>query len=392
MKLIVNKISLLLILLSLVKPTEAQIEREILDYVDSSKTIINNGRHLLELKVSQYDYKSTNEIYYYLQEKAVKQGKLAFSFAEIIYINLITGNYGELIDYCKHYDQKIQLPVFKADYSLETPLNQHLLATEFDVKTRLENSAINIEAKDLISIILHVIYSSTTDNDYRLLLNQFKNTYPTSEYNSFVNNYLPAAPFLASFSWDVGPNMVFFDDNIRSLFDPSLGFSMAMDLNINKVYSSLFLKGGSMHASQDFTIPSYSFNTDDEFTYFDGGLQLGYFACRNKRFHLAPYFSLGGTVLNSNLYNDENDRDEYDIINSFMYGIGLHTEVKLLEFEGSGYGYWYGFYGSPYIKTKQFLALKFNAGYNIQAKSLYEKFAGNTFYTSFSFVWGIGIF
>lgn len=390
MKLIFSKLGLLLLLLSLYKPTNAQIEKEILAYVDSSKTIINNGRHLLELKVSQYDYKSTNEIYYYLQEKAVKQGELAFTFAEIIYINLITGNYGELIDYCKHYEQKIQLPVFKANYNLKDPLYKHLKETEFDIKTSLETSTINQEAKDLITIILHVIYSSTTDNNYRSLLNNFSANYPNSEYYSFIKNYLPDAPFLASFSWNVGPNMILFDNNIRSLFDPKLGFVMGLNININKVYSSLYMKGGFMHPSKDFSHPSYNFSVNDEFSYFDAGLQLGYFMCRNEHFHIAPYISIGGTQLNSNLYNSENDRDEYDIINSFMYGIGLHTEVKLLEFESSGY--WYGFYGSPYIKNKQFLALKLNAGYNIQAKSLYEQFAGNTFYTSFSFVWGIGIF
>jgi hypothetical protein len=162
-----------------------------------------------------------------------------------------------------------------------------------------------------------------------------------------------------------------------------------MDFNVDRVFTSLYLNATNLKLKEPFTaISSYDtldFTLDEKFSYLDGGLKAGYFFIRNHRFHLAPYISISGSFLESMRYDDPDDNDlEYEVFNSFTYGAGLHTEVKLLHFATSNYYYYGG--------TDSHLSLKLEAGMNKMAKFKDPYAVGEITYITCALVWGFGQF
>ena len=162
---------------------------------------------------------------------------------------------------------------------------------------------------------------------------------------------------------------------------------MAMDLNLGKVFTSLYMQGTSLKLKEPFTAVSATdtlvFKMNDKFSYMDVGLKGGYFIIRSDRFHLAPYVSVSGSFLESTKYDaSEQDSPEYEFFNSFTYGAGIHTEFKLLEFD----------YPDIYGYTKGYFSIKLEAGYNKihKFKDSYAK--GDTPYIVCALVMGFGQF
>ncbi|MDY0280037.1 MAG: hypothetical protein RBR35_05695 [Salinivirgaceae bacterium] len=76
---------------------------------------------------------------------------------------------------------------------------------------------------------------------------------------------------------------------------------------------------------------------------------------------------------------------EIDIFNCAALGAGIHTEVKIFEFEAAPY---YG-YGYP---MKSYLSVKFDAGCRWLTKTEHSEFKGNMAYARVAFIWGFGDF
>lgn len=373
--------------------SQAQVEKEILTYQDSSRFIINNGRELIVDKIASYDFKGADEVYFYLQEKALEKQQLAFSYSEIIYINLITGNYAELLDYCKNYKTKSFLKVFSAERSIRQDLYQHFMEQVLDIKNDLQYTQLNTEELALLKLIIYVIEKEHLAGDYSGMLADFKEKYPDSEYLLFMDNFLPSAPIKSSFTWDMGPTIVSPQGEMGKTFNTTTTFGMSFDFNIRKIYTSFYINTGDMRANKAFSIQNTNLYINDDYTYFNGGAKFGYFLCRNNRFHLAPYVSISGTTLRTNIYEGEEYNDaELELSNCFSYGAGIHSEIKLFEFSAPYYYGFYGFYAAPSTSLNQFFALKLDFGYNINTKSDYVYFEGNTFQTYIGIVWGFGIF
>lgn len=384
---------LLIIFLGLFSSISAQIEQEIMSYQDSSRVIINRGRELVIDKIANYDLEGANKVYLFLQEKALEKQQLAFSSSEIIYINLITGNYSELLDFCKNYQQKSYLKTYSSERSLTQDLYQHFMEQLIDIKNDLEHTQVNAEELALIKLIIYVIEKDSLTGEYSTMLTGFEEENPNTEYTFFVEHFLPSPPLKASFSWDFGPTLISPTGELKKSFNSKVIFGMSFDFNIKKIYTSFYINAGDLRANEAYTIKNTELWVDDRYSYFDGGAKLGYFLCRNEHVHLAPYASISGTTLRTNIYEAEEDNDlELDINKCFSYGLGLHGEVKLFEFTAPYYYGFYGYYGTPNTMITQHFALKFNLGYNIHTQSEYPQFEGNTYYAHIGFVWGFGIF
>jgi len=112
---------------------------------------------------------------------------------------------------------------------------------------------------------------------------------------------------------------------------------------------------------------------------------MGYFVIRNNRYHLAPFISIGGAELTSNRFESDDDEKEFKLINSFLCGPGIHTEIKLKQFHIDN-EYRYGSSALSYI------SLKLDGGYNFLTEKRIAGFKGNMAYFKFGLVWGIGNF
>lgn len=127
-----------------------------------------------------------------------------------------------------------------------------------------------------------------------------------------------------------------------------------------------------------------NFYNNDSFSYLDGGLKAGYFLVRSDRFHIAPYVTIGGTVLSSDIYEYNQMKDaEFEVLNSFTFGPALHTEVKLYEYKSTdGLG----------ITRSKYVSLKLEGGYNYITHIDYPAFKGNAAYVTVALAWGTGYF
>ena len=182
--------------------------------------------------------------------------------------------------------------------------------------------------------------------------------------------------------------MVFTTGDLASNFSNNASFNMGMDINIHKLFTSLYLHGSILKLQEPFMAvwrtDSLNLMCDEKFSYLDAGLKTGYFIVRNNCFHLAPYASLSGSFLESTKFDDPSDNElEYEVFNSFTYGAGLHTEIKLYEYEYPSF-----YYGV----TKGYLSMKLETGYNKILKFKDVLSTGDTPYFILAIVIGFGQF
>ena len=159
-----------------------------------------------------------------------------------------------------------------------------------------------------------------------------------------------------------------------------------MDVNVNKVYTSLHVLASGLKLKEPFTgstkYENMQFQKNELFEYFDAGLKGGYFLIRNNRFHVAPYLSISGSYLKRDRYDSDDDKYEYEIYDSFTYGGGLHTEVKIANFAAkNGYAY-----------DDTYISVKLDAGCDMVTSFKNSHFQGDISYFSLAFVWGFGNF
>lgn len=375
--------------------SNAQIESEIKAYVDSSEIILNNGRKLLVQSVINSDYEKSVSVYNYLQNEAAKQSYLAFSYTDILYISLLSHNWKEWVDYAKNYEEKIALPVFQDNHYISDRLYNTIRDNAEQLEKDVAEASIGQEDKDLISIMIHVIKEKELGKEYNTLISQYKYNHKNTKYADFLDNFLPKPKTKMSWNWGMGTTIVSPKGKYGDNFYTNATLYMNTDFNISKVYGSLYMGGGNLALREPFVAEQQSQNTyfyaKDKFTYFEGGGQIGYFLARTEYIHLAPYASIGGSSLKSNIYDPDEEELEFHIVNTFTYGLGLHTQLKIYEGETSPYAM-YGYYGySPY-PVKHHFALKVNVGYNILASHIYNEFKGNIFYAQIGIVWGMGDF
>ena len=200
-----------------------------------------------------------------------------------------------------------------------------------------------------------------------------------SEYSDFLKFVMPSPQTTASLDIFVGTGYINPTSKLENYFNGNAVFSMSVDFCINKIYASFYVNTTSFSLKQPFSATTkyetLDFRKGDRLSYFDGGLLAGYFVIQNKRFHVAPYATIAGGHLQSNIYSDSKEHKDKDIyiFNSFICGPGLHTEIKLLDYD-------------------YHIALKLELGYNFITTFKHNEFEGNLFYAKAGIVLGIGNF
>lgn len=383
----------LLFIISITSTLHAQIENEIVSFVDSSELIVTRGRQLMLDRLMEKDYDKASRIQTLILSKTEHKECAPFTYNEAFNANLLLRNWErcealilDLEDYpsaiCYKTNDNFDDVVFES-------VQKNLDALHIDLK----QTDISTELKEVLNAYLILIEEGVKSEEYASCIKALKIQYPESTYPYFTKNYLPSIPIKAALSYTLGAIQTAPLGTLANSFTNSTNFAMSMDINIDKVYSSLYMHGGALKINNSFSDGTNTFYPNEHFSYIEGGIKLGYFLLRNKRFHIAPFGTIGGTELKSNLYAAEEqlEGEELKIINSFTTGIGLHTEIKLHEFmaKGAAWGYGYAYNPTP---TNQYFSLKVDIGYNLPVSQKNDYFRGNIFYYGLSIVWGIGDF
>jgi len=365
----------------------AQLADEIISYVDSTEILVKNGRRLILKELNDNNIVKVKEIYDYLTAETKDEPYSSFYFIEDFYINLLSGDWERVNTLMMDYEENKNKVVYPNSQDLIRKLYETTLKNSRQIVLNCNNSPMNEQAKRLVDIFITYIDHEDSDRDYNKKLDSYKRDFKNQEYKSFEKGFLPDKTIKASWNFSFGSGMIFTTKDLSKNFSNNASGNMAMDLNLGKVFTSLYMQGTSLKLKEPFTAVSATdtlvFKMNDKFSYMDVGLKGGYFIIRSDRFHLAPYVSVSGSFLESTKYDaSEQDSPEYEFFNSFTYGAGIHTEFKLLEFD----------YPDIYGYTKGYFSIKLEAGYNKihKFKDSYAK--GDTPYIVCALVMGFGQF
>ena len=379
-------IVLLLILFSF--SGTAQVATQIRTYVDSTEAQVVNGRKLLIQKLTQNNDHQANEIYQYLSGLRKENNSEAFNYTENIYASLLLGNWNQLINYLKQYRQANSQYPYPANDPLVKVLYDRLTRVADSLMAESQQSGLDTESQKVIALLLQYIKNGAPDDKYDRMYHSYKREYRTSAYGDFVNSYLPAATIKGSVSLGGGPGAIFPTGRLGEKFSPTLKSCFSLDFSINKAFVSLYVTGAGFNLKEPLLAlsdtDSLFFSTEDTFSYFEGGMKAGYFLVRNNWLQVAPYFNISATNLESNLFKEEEDDGrELGVMNSFTFGPGVHTALKLYQYDQKDMR------GFP---NMFYFALKMDAGYNMAAHYEQKYFKGNTPGFIVGIVYGIGHF
>ncbi|MFO7657580.1 MAG: hypothetical protein R6W78_10970 [Bacteroidales bacterium] len=385
------KRNLIVILIAIILPLSAfsQIGDEIASYVDSTEILVHKGRKLILKELTDSNLIKTKEIYDYLTKETKEEPYSAFYYLEDLYINMLVGDWETVNNLMLEHEKYKNKIVYPNSQEIASKLYELTLSNKQAILSSCNMSQIDEQAKMLIAGLLKYIEKESSDKEYNEILIAYKKKYDNQNYESFVKGFMPKKIIKASWNFSFGTGMVFTTDDLATNFSNNASYNMGMDFNIHKVFTSLYLHGTSLKLQEPFVatsdIDTLNFELNEKFTYLDAGLKVGYFIVRSNRFHLAPYASISGSFLESTKYDDSDDNDlEYEIFNSFTYGIGLHTEVKIYDFERKNM-----YYGGT---TNGYFSIKFETGYNkiLKFKDTYA--IGDTPYLICALVLGFGQF
>jgi plasmid maintenance system killer protein len=367
--------------------SNAQIENEIKSFVDSSEVIVNNGRRLLVNEIKKNNNEKAEEIYDYLTAYMVDKPYDAFSYSEKIYISLILRKWYTFQDLSRNYTKHIESVPYPNTYPIINPLYNKITNNVGHISEEMSSADLTAKDKQILSLLLTFLEEGMVNEKYNELWKNYAEGLKSSEYKDFFLSYLPRKSIRGAMAISMGGGPVIPTDRLSDMFSSNACFNMALDININRIYSSLYLNGTNLKLLKPFTAvsnrDSLFFYRNEEFSYLEAGLKGGYFSIRNQRFHLAPYLSISGSSLKSTRFEPEEDDLEVEIFNSFSCGGGIHAEIKISDFNyTNSYGY----------NTNSYFSFKINGGYNLITSFEDNQHRGSIIYFNFSLVYGFGTF
>ncbi|MCK5028712.1 MAG: hypothetical protein KAR57_03700 [Bacteroidales bacterium] len=384
-----KKYLLLIVFLILTSNIYSQIEKEISSFVDSSELVITNGRRLLIQSVKEKDHEKIKQIYEYLLDVSTEKGCYAFSFIEELYINTLISDWDKWINLASNLENENRKYCFQIKYELREALSYEI-ANNVDVLLYNSNYLAN-EERQIIDIYLYIIKYGSENEVYNKKIQDYKKEFKNSKFNYFLNNALPRPNLKGATGVSLGANSILLTNNLDESFTSKLAFSMSWDFNISKFYGSIYMVGGEFQLQTSYVTQidgsSYTFEKGEEFNYLEYGFNGGMYLLRGHRFHVAPYASISGSFLKSNIYEPKEERedDEFRPIKAFSCGFGLHTEIKLIEFKAKNF-YYTGASENSYI------GLKLDFGYNYLTTQEDILFKGNVIYFRPALIWAFGDF
>lgn len=395
-----SRSSLLFIFAFFFITVKAQIADEIKTFVDSTEIYYNNGRKMLLQSLTESDYLKAGKIYFYLKDESAMKKCTAFNFWEEQSILVLLSDWNTWLDHAANF-KKLNSTI--TCYSYSEKISDRLVKLEYanseSIRNEIDSLKTDIEQKDLLNLYLVYLTKGSKDKDYIKAYKSYKSNYKKkSRYFDYFNSFFPAINPDLSMTMSMGPTFVKPNEVLGRMFKTGTMFNFAYDFNIGNVYTSLVMNGGQLPVKEYFSFTETEtdkvipFNVGDNFSYVNGGINAGYYIVRSKHIKIAPYVAFGGYSIESNLYSENSQEDEIQLVNSFSYGPGIHTEIKIVGFELNANPYWYGGFGMPGATMQQYIGIKLDVGYDIVNKHVFKEITGNSSYLRVALVWGLGGF
>jgi len=367
--------------------TKSQIEDLIISYTDTTKFLVDNGRRLILKTIQEKDYKKTKEIYQYLNEKTKNKEFKAFDYYESIYINMLIHDWYEWSELAQDYYKYSKTKTFKNAPKIKAQLYKMIVINNNMIVFSIESSDIDDEAKSVALILQHYLKNKVSDEKYNKMLDDFFKTYGFSKYELFIKRVLPSKSIKLSCGGSFGLDALFLTDNLNKNFDSGNLFSMTTYLNFGKIFISFNYSAGFFQLNNAFSIVSenntFDFFKGEYFIYSETSLLQGYSLFKNERFRITPFVKIASCDMQTTRYNTIDEGEELYILNTLIYGPGLHTELKLFEF---------GRRKTYNSRRNNYLSIKVDGGYNFIHKSEFNELKGNSAYIGAALVLGIGHF
>jgi len=377
----------IIVLSTLINTANAQIEAEIKSFVDSTEFFINNGRKLIAKSIENKDYNKVKEVYDYLIAKTQDSKYSAFYVSEDLYINLLLKDWEKVSQTAKDYKDYSGKVYYKDMFNIINLLWQDVRENIDDVRNNLSQTILPPEDKEILEIFTLLLKNEKANLEYSKRLKVYNKIYPKNDYHAFIKEYLPRGYYSGAYAFSLGSGVNFTMGNLSSSFNSNASFNISMDINVNKVYTSLYINGSSLKLQKPFSVSNkereLDFKLNEGFEFIDVGLKGGYFVVKTNRVQVAPYGTLSGCYLRSNQYEYQYDDLEFNVFNTFSYGLGLHNELKIKDFK---------YKTINNRETKTYVSLKVDAGLNYLSKVNHDNFKGNMAYVTAAIVWGFGEF
>lgn len=363
-----------------------QIGNEISSYVDTTESTIIKGRGLLQQTLLNAQVDKAAEIYDYLIDFTAEKNISAFHFNEKIAILTILNRWERWDVTAKNYFELNKMYVYETDNSLYNALYSILFHNADDFMLNCNTSEVSEEQRKVVEYYLEYVENGVSEQ-YIQLNKEIKEQYPISGYSDFVVYFMPEIPTKASFGISMGPSFHALNGSLAQNFEVKSGGYMSMDFNIEKIYMSFYFDILTYKLISEFTgnttAGELEFKSGEEFVCRRAGLKTGYFIARANRFHLSPYVNLSAGTLESTRFTSVESELEYKVFNTFVYGVGLHTELRITDFEiKDSFG----------NKSNSYLSVKLDATYDNISKVNHPINSVTLPSLNIGVVWGVGSF
>ncbi|NLT03886.1 MAG: hypothetical protein GXY09_08505 [Bacteroidales bacterium] len=370
-----------------VTDANAQIEKEIINYVDTTEQLVKNGKRLLVDRLLANDYEKANEVVHYLQDLKETKNYPAFNYKEDLFLSLLLHDWLYFDELAKNIKLIFKNTVFEDPYDIADILRKEVEFQASALDSTANNASLDPSLKSLIHVFCYLLSAEKIDEQWNKELNAHAKIDPNKTYQDFIDLFLPDRYARMSTSYTFGANYVYPTSTLNDYFKPAVGFNMSWDFAINRIYTSLNLDVSTFRARHPFVASTTNgpavFLENDPFNNLNYALQAGYLLVRSKRFHVAPFVSLGGSNLVSNIYQDTEDDDkEMTVYNSFAPGLGLHTECLLFKYNSAQ---------SYNGEMSGYISLRFDAGTNFTINDP-SGMEGDNMYARLSCAFGFGDF
>ena len=371
----------------------AQIENEIRAYVDSSEIIVNNGRKLLVQNIQDKNYVKAAEISTYLNKISDERRCKTLTFNENLMLSSLCSNWQDWLHKAENFNTDTRGVCYENGYKISNFLYQDLYENVDLYIERTSKLNISDEEKELFELYFTYIKNYCEQNEaYKIKNRNIKHKYPNSKYKKFIDSYMPEPEKKFSFGYGFGVSALSQTGNLPEYFYTiSPLYTFSVDFNVDKIYFSMNFIGGDLELQKNLQNPggyNYTFLPKDKFSFFDAGIKGGYNMNVNEKLKVTPYLSIGGSSLESNLYNSDADSNiEFKVYDSFSFGAGIHTEYKIAAWKMNNPYY---YYGTNNTNGVSFLSLSFDAGYKYIAFHQYTPITGDILYLNMGLIWLIG--
>lgn len=399
-RVIMKKLYYIMIIMATLIPVLAngQIDEEIREFAnnelnstqDTLLVYYDNGRLMLVNCLYEDNFERVVEIKDFLEELSKDSVFTPFSYHEEFAIFLLTKQWDSLnmhILNIRHYYENFK-PVKYPGVFMINVLSDKIRSEADNLVPAIVHSGLDPEAVEVLMIVMNYMHGEPDSDAWRERRKAFVENNPSSSYKPFLERFFPGGdlPYV-SMGFTVGGGATLLTGGLKRNYFGDATFNIDLNIDIHDFYGSFGFRLGSLKLKEPFEINEpFEFSFEEGYNFELGMIagKFGYNFIRNRNIHLAPYAYLSCAMLSSQLFNNDAEGEEFYDMKAFSFGPGIHTEIKLYEFE------YVALYGNNSNPMDNVITLQINTGYNYNLGFCRPEVKGNLIYFDIGLTYRMG--